>query len=66
MPDERYVIEVAGSAAGLLVGGSQGLTFHACADWAWPLDGSSFNDPGEAQRVVTDRHRDQQAERRAA
>ena len=66
MPSERYVIEAGGEAAGLLVSEQPGFSFHASAQWAWPLDGARYDDLTEAQRAVTDLYGDHHAGKNAA
>lgn len=57
LKNERYVIDVDGEAAGILIGEDARFTFHASADWAWPLDGRTFAEPTEAENALTAQRR---------
>lgn len=49
---DRCIIEIAGEAVGLLVGGARGVVFHAAAPRTWPLDRRNFASRQDAANAV--------------
>jgi len=47
-----YIIEIAGTAAGIVAADRRGFRFHAAAGRFNALDGQSFRTPAEAERAA--------------